>query len=125
MDKSILEVKMDKLAENVDLFSLLSDPDLLRSQAYIAGEWVDSKAKKTFNVMNPATSQTITAVSDLGVDEARIAIDSAHEAQKGWAAKTGKERALILNKLYNLMIENADDLAKILTAEMGKPLSEA
>ena len=110
---------------NVDLCSLLSDPTLLRSQAYIAGEWVDAKSNKTFNVKNPATSQIITTVPDLGVEEARTAIDAAYEAQKNWSAKTGKERAGIIQKLYHLMIENTDDLAKILTAEMGKPLLEA
>ena len=64
---------MDKQTEleeqiNVDLGSLLSDPTLLRSQAYIAGEWIDSKSNKTFNVTNPATSQIITAIPDLGVE---------------------------------------------------------
>ena len=121
---------MDKQTEleeqmNIDLGSLLSDPTLLRSQAYIAGEWIDSKSNKTFNVTNPATSQIITAVPDLGVEETRTAIDAAYEAQKTWSIKTGKERADLIQKLYHLMVEHADDLAKILTAEMGKPLSEA
>ncbi len=116
---------MDKKIENIDLRSLLADTSLLRSQAYIAGEWVDSNSSKTFNVINPANSQTITTVPDLGVEEARSAIDAAYEAQKSWSIKTGKERAAIIQKFYHLMLENADDLAKILTAEMGKPLSEA
>ena len=116
---------MDKKIENVDLCSLLADTSLLRSQAYIAGEWVDSNSNKTFNVINPASSQTITTVPDLGVEEARSTIDAAYEAQKSWSIKTGKERAAIIQKFYHLMLENADDLAKILTAEMGKPLSEA
>jgi succinate-semialdehyde dehydrogenase/glutarate-semialdehyde dehydrogenase len=62
---------------------------------------------------------------DLGVDETRAAIDAAYVAQKDWAAKTGKERASVLRKLYDLMVANADDLGAILTAEMGKPLAEA
>jgi acyl-CoA reductase-like NAD-dependent aldehyde dehydrogenase len=62
---------------------------------------------------------------DLGVDETKAAIDAAYVAQKDWAAKTGKERASVLRKLYDLMVANADDLGAILTAEMGKPLAEA
>ena len=116
---------MGKLNESTELISILTDPTLLRSQAYIDGEWIDSNSKKTFNVTNPATLQIITKVPDLGVEETRKAIDAAHKSQAGWAARTGKERAIIIHKFYQLMLDNADDLAKILTAEMGKPLAEA
>ncbi|MCZ4290954.1 NAD-dependent succinate-semialdehyde dehydrogenase [Hoeflea alexandrii] len=80
---------------------------------------------KTFNVLNPSTGELITALPDLGVEETKTAIDAAYVAQKDWAKKTGKERAAVLRKLYDLMVANADDLGAILTAEMGKPLAEA
>jgi succinate-semialdehyde dehydrogenase/glutarate-semialdehyde dehydrogenase len=67
----------------------------------------------------------IATLPDLGVEETRAAIDAAYVAQKDWAKKTGKERAAVLRKFYDLMVANADDLGAILTAEMGKPLAEA
>ena len=103
----------------------LSKPELLIRAAYIGGTWVEAGSGRTFDVKNPSTGEVIVALPDLGVEETRTAIDAAYEAQKGWAAKTGKERAAVLRKWYDLMVANADDLAAILTAEMGKPLAEA
>jgi succinate-semialdehyde dehydrogenase/glutarate-semialdehyde dehydrogenase len=104
----------------------LSNKDLLVQSTYVAGNWItQSSYKKTFEVKNPSTGDVIANLPDLGIDETRAAIDAAFIAQKEWAKKTGKERGVILRNLYNLMIENADDLAAILTAEMGKPLAEA
>ena len=104
----------------------LNKADLAETRAYIAGEWRDKVASgKTFDVVNPATGDVIATLPDCGKAEVEEAVAAAYEAQKAWAKKTGKERAQILRKLYDLMVENADDLAVILTAEMGKPLAEA
>lgn len=108
------------------LAEMLKDPSLLVTSAYVGGSWMKAAPSgKTFNVLNPSTGELITALPDLGVEETRSAIDAAYVAQKSWAAKTGKERAAVLRKLYDLMVANADDLGAILTAEMGKPLPEA
>jgi len=102
----------------------LSDPDLLRSEAYLAGEWVGADSGATFPVTNPSTGAEICQVPDMGVAETRRAIDAAYAAQKDWAAKTGKERGAVLRAWNDLMVANADDLGAILTAEMGKPFAE-
>ncbi|MBV6649015.1 MAG: NAD-dependent succinate-semialdehyde dehydrogenase [Hoeflea sp.] len=108
------------------LAEMLKDPSLLVTSAYVAGSWMNAAPSgKTFDVLNPSTGELIIALPDLGVDETKAAIDAAYVAQKDWAAKTGKERASVLRKLYDLMVANADDLGAILTAEMGKPLPEA
>ena len=101
----------------------LRDPTLLETRALINGEWVASA--DTYAVSNPATGQVITQVAAMDIDDAKGAIDAAHAAQPSWAAMTGKERAVILRRLHDLLVANADDLAMILTAEMGKPLAEA
>jgi len=113
------------MLDTTDLASTLKDPSLLTSKAFVAGEWVDAANGATFDVTNPARGDVITPVADLGIAEVRRAIEAAEVAQKPWAAKTGKERAAILRKWYDLMVANADDLGAILTAEMGKPLAEA
>ena len=102
----------------------LSDPSLLKTDAYINGQWVGSGDKR-IPVTNPATGEVIAQVADHGADMTRKAIDAAAAAQKGWAALTAKERAVIMRRWYNLIMENQEDLAQILTAEMGKPLAEA
>ncbi len=103
----------------------LAREDLLISKGFVAGEWVDAQSGKTFDVRNPSTGEVITSVANMGVEETRVAIDAAYVAQKDWAAKTGKERFVVLNKWRDLMIDNADDLGAILCAEMGKPFPEA
>jgi succinate-semialdehyde dehydrogenase / glutarate-semialdehyde dehydrogenase len=113
------------LDTRTDLRSLLKDPTLLETRAYVAGDWVDADDGKTFAVTNPARGDVIAGVAGLSRAEVARAIEAAHDAQKGWAARAAKERAAILRKWYDLMVENADDLATILTAEMGKPLAEA
>jgi len=111
---------------NKPLAAMLKNPDLLVTAALVGGSWMKTAPSgKTFDVLNPSTGEVITALPDLGVEETRTAIDAAYVAQKAWAAKTGKERAAVLRKLYDLMVANADDLGAILTAEMGKPLAEA
>ncbi len=112
------------LDATTDLKSLLKDPDLLATKAYIGGTWVDGE-NGTFGVTNPARGDTIAEVADLSRAQVAGAIAQAEAAQKGWAAMTGKERAAILRKWFDLMMEHADDLATILTAEQGKPHPEA
>jgi succinate-semialdehyde dehydrogenase/glutarate-semialdehyde dehydrogenase len=105
---------------------LLTNHDLLKTQAFIGGAWTPaSDTGKTFDVTNPSTGHVIATLPDLDVEQTRSAIDAAYTAQVAWAKRTGKERAGILRQWHDLMIANADDLAAILCAEMGKPLSEA
>ncbi len=101
----------------------LSDPNLLETRAYINGVWTETG--QTFPVTNPATGAEIAQVTDVSLDLVHGSIDAAYAAQKDWAQWTGKERAAVLRKWYDLTVANADDLAVILTAEMGKPLAEA
>jgi succinate-semialdehyde dehydrogenase/glutarate-semialdehyde dehydrogenase len=115
----------DAMANETNLKDLLKDPSLLATQGYLAGEWVDGEDRATFDVMNPARGDVIAKVADLSRAQTAQAIAAAEAAQKEWAAKTAKERANILRRWYDLMMENADDLGTILTAEQGKPLAEA
>jgi succinate-semialdehyde dehydrogenase/glutarate-semialdehyde dehydrogenase len=108
-----------------DLGSLLKDPSLIATKAYVAGEWIDGDGGKTFEVTNPARGDVIAEVADLGRDETARAIAAAETAMKGWQALTAKERANILRAWFNLVMDNQQDLALILTAEMGKPIKEA
>ncbi|HKT78356.1 MAG TPA: aldehyde dehydrogenase family protein, partial [Sphingobium sp.] len=103
----------------------LKDQSLFKQQCLIGGEWVDAAGGKTTAVTNPATGELIGHVPALSREEVARAIDAAYDAQAAWRAKTGKERAAILRRLYELMMENQDDLALILTTEQGKPLAEA
>ena len=111
------------MLDQTNLSSLLSDPTLLTGKAYVAGEWVDGD-EGTFAVTNPARGDVLIDVADASVAQARRAIEAAQKAQKEWAARTGKERGAILRKWHDLMVANADDLGRILTAEMGKPFAE-
>ncbi len=106
-----------------DLKSLLKDPGLLADKAYVNGEWVSGD--KTFDVKNPARGDVIAQVADLSRDQVADAIAAAEKAQKEWAKWTGKERAGVMRKWFDLMMEHQDDLGIILTAEQGKPLAEA
>ncbi|MBU2942608.1 NAD-dependent succinate-semialdehyde dehydrogenase [Shimia thalassica] len=101
----------------------LKDDSLLETRAYVNGVWIEKD--ETFPVYNPATGDLIANVSDLSVEDTSAAIDAAYAAKADWASWTGKERAGVLRKWFDLMVENADDLATILTAEMGKPWAEA
>jgi succinate-semialdehyde dehydrogenase/glutarate-semialdehyde dehydrogenase len=113
------------LDHTTDLSSMLRRPDLLCQRAYVGGEWVDAGSGKTFEVLNPARGDVIARLPDLSRAEVARAIDVAHAAQKPWAARTGKERSKILHRWFELMMENQEDLAVIMTAEQGKPLSES
>src|SRR6056297_359765 len=113
------------LDDTTNLSSLLKDPDLLATRGYVGGEWVSGDEGKSFDVANPARGDVIARVADLGRAETARAIAAAETAQKAWAARTAKDRAGVLRRWFDLMIEHADDLATILTAEQGKPLAEA
>ncbi|MEK1896286.1 MAG: NAD-dependent succinate-semialdehyde dehydrogenase [Rhizobium sp.] len=97
----------------------------LRDAGYINGAWTAGGATKTFDVLNPATGEVLASLPDMGAAETREAIDAAYAAQPAWAARPAKERAGILRKWFDLMVAHADELAAILTAEMGKPFAEA
>ncbi len=101
----------------------LKDRSLLKGKCYIDGAWVGGDA--TIPVTNPADGGVIGHVPKLGARETRRAIEAAEIAQKDWARKTAKERAGILRKWFNLMMENQEDLARIMTAEQGKPIAES
>ncbi len=101
----------------------LKDPALLKDKCYVAGAWIGGAA--TIAVANPADGSVIGAVPKLGAAETRRAIEAAERAQKLWAKRTAKERAAVLRKWFALMMDIQEDLARILTAEQGKPLAES
>ncbi len=108
------------------LNSHLKDKSLLRAAALIGGNWLETTENgATFEVTNPSTGAVLAVLPNCGVPEAKLAIAAAHAAQAEWAARTGKARAAVLRKLFDLMVANADDLAAIMTAEQGKPVAEA
>jgi succinate-semialdehyde dehydrogenase/glutarate-semialdehyde dehydrogenase len=101
----------------------LNDPSLLKTDALIAGDWVAGSAR--FEVNDPATGQRLADVANLGAADAQAAVAAAQKAWPAWRAKTAKERAAVLMKWFTLLHQHADDLARIMTAEQGKPLAEA
>ena len=103
----------------------LNDPGLLRQAMLIDGEWVQADSGETIDVTNPATGEVIARVPNGGAAETRRAIAAAEKAMRTWRKELPKERARILRNLFDLTMEHIDDLATILTAEQGKPLSEA
>ncbi len=103
---------------------MLKDPELLKQAALVGSQWIPAD-ETGIKVTNPATGETIGHVPSLGATETEAAIKAADDAQKQWAARTAKERSVILRRWYDLIIENVDDLALILTLEQGKPLAEA
>ncbi|GBF50006.1 succinate-semialdehyde dehydrogenase [Leptospira ryugenii] len=103
----------------------LFDQTLFRQSNYINGEWTKAVSGETLSVQNPSTRSTIGTIPKSGTQETESAIRSAQSALYLWKKTTAKERSQILRKWFQLMIENADDLARILTSEQGKPLAEA
>jgi succinate-semialdehyde dehydrogenase/glutarate-semialdehyde dehydrogenase len=101
----------------------LQDPTLLKTQALINGEWVDGPSR--FAVTDPATGATLTEVANLGAEQTAQAIAAANKAWPGWRAMTAKARGAIMMKWFQLLNQHADDLARIMTAEQGKPLAES
>ncbi|WP_285643928.1 NAD-dependent succinate-semialdehyde dehydrogenase [Pseudomonas sp. NBRC 100443] len=103
----------------------LKDPDLLREAILIDGQWVQADNGQTIEVRNPATGELVARVPNGGMRETQRAVAAAERAMKGWRKTLPKERSKVLRKLFDLMLENIDDLAKIMTAEQGKPLVES
>ena len=104
---------------------ILRDSSLLQSHSYIDGQWVPADSGETLAVTNPANGETVGHVAKCGTAETRRMIEAAGQAQKIWSRSLVKERAALLRKWFNLIMENQKDLAQILTAEQGKPLAEA
>ncbi|MBI1274079.1 MAG: succinate-semialdehyde dehydrogenase [Alphaproteobacteria bacterium] len=103
----------------------LQDKDLLRTEAFIGGAWVAADKGKSFAVLSPANGSELVGVADCGVAETRRAIEAADGAGPAWAALTGKERGQVLRRWFDLITQHQEDLARIMTAEQGKPLAEA
>ena len=103
----------------------LKDATLLRQQCYVDGAWTEAEGGKTITVKNPASSEPIGTIPNMGARETRRAIEAAERAWPAWRSKTGKERANILRRWYDLVMANLDDLAVIMTTEQGKPLAES
>lgn len=103
----------------------LNDTTLLRQAALVGTRWIEADPKSGIAVKNPATGELVGYVPKLGAAETKEAIAAAETAQKEWAARTAKERSVILRKWFELMMANQDDLGRILTMEQGKPLAEA
>jgi succinate-semialdehyde dehydrogenase/glutarate-semialdehyde dehydrogenase len=118
-----MQLDPERLTMNAAHPLTLSDPSLFKDKCYVAGEWIRGAA--TIAVTNPVDDSVIGFVPKLGAAETRRAIEAAETAQKLWARKTAKERAAILRKWFDLMIENQEDLARLMTAEQGKPLAES
>jgi succinate-semialdehyde dehydrogenase/glutarate-semialdehyde dehydrogenase len=105
------------------IFTQLKNDQLIRQQAYINGQWLDSQT--VFEVHNPATQEALVQVSNASLEQAQVAIDSAHAALQAWSGLLAQERAKKLRLWFDLIIANADDLAFIMTLEQGKPIAEA
>ncbi|ATJ87695.1 NAD-dependent succinate-semialdehyde dehydrogenase [Ralstonia solanacearum] len=103
----------------------IQDRSLVKTLAYVDGAWVGAADGATFPVHDPATTARLTDVANLGAAETHRAIDAAHAAWPAWRALTGKERAGLMRRWFDLLVANADDLAALMTAEQGKPLAEA
>src|SRR6202790_1633271 len=103
----------------------LQDQKLFRQQCYVDGKWADALNRGTIPVTNPATGEVLGSVPRMGAEETRQAIEAADKALPAWRGKTAKERAQILRKWFDLMMANQDDLAALMTAEQGKPMTES
>ena len=103
--------------------ALLKDPSLLKTDALINGQWV--KGQGTFEVSDPATGLKLASVANLGAADAEAAIAAANAAWPAWKNKTAKERSIIMRKWFDLLIAHTEDLARLMTAENGKPMAES
>jgi len=103
----------------------LSDITLLKTQAFIDGEWTDADDGAVFAVANPATGAAVASVANCGRSETRAAIAAAARALPEWRARTASDRAACLQRWHRLILEHQEDLARLMTAEQGKPLAEA
>ena len=108
-----------------DIRKLLKDPSLFKEEAFINGQWVKASNSAHFPVNNPATHETIAQVANLASSDAEKAIAAANTAFPKWRDKTGKERAILMRKWFDLILQNKEDLAALMTLEQGKPLAES
>ena len=97
----------------------------LINKGLIAGQWVGAASGREFAVVNPATGQTIAMVANMGREETLAAIQAAYDALPKWRAATSRERSTKLRAWFELIVQNADSLASLMTSEQGKPLAEA
>ncbi|MDP6727635.1 MAG: aldehyde dehydrogenase family protein, partial [Gammaproteobacteria bacterium] len=104
---------------------MLNNTELLKTAGYINGQWVGLDSNNRFEVKNAYTKEVICTLPDMGAKETNDAIEVANNSWLNWRNKTAKERALILKKWFDLIIDNQEDLAILMTAEQGKPLAEA
>ena len=109
----------------IDIRKLLKDPSLFKEEAFIDNQWVKSSSGASFPINNPATGEIIAQVANLGAADAQKAIAAADQALPQWKNLTGKERAGIMRKWFDLILHNKDDLAILMTLEQGKPLTES
>lgn len=112
-------------AEMIAVMLTLTDSNLLRDTSYIGGNWLKPAVSSSLDVFNPATGDLVRTVSQAAREDATAAIDAAEDAFPEWSARTAKDRSILLRRWHDLIVDNVDDLAKILTAEQGKPLQEA
>nr|WP_269465649.1 NAD-dependent succinate-semialdehyde dehydrogenase [Woeseia oceani] len=103
----------------------ISDKDLIKTGAYVNGQWINADNGSVYPVENPATGEVIAEIANCGVDETRRAIAAAEAAMPAWRSKSAKERAGLLRRFFGLMMDAQEDLARIMTAEQGKPLAES
>ena len=104
---------------------LIQDTDLLRERCYIGGDWVEAGSAKTLDVTDPATGEIIARVPSMSASETRRAVAAAKNAWRPWRELTAGERSGLLRRWQELMLEHQEDLARLMTAEQGKPLAEA
>lgn len=106
-------------------FGIMKNMHLLRQKAFVNGEWVSATNDKVFEVKNPADGSLVGTVPDMDIEDANVAIKAAYDAFKLWRNTTAKERSFLLRQWYDLLVENSEEIAKIMTAESGKPLVES
>lgn len=111
--------------QKTNIRSLLKDPSLFKEQAFINNEWISSSSSSLFPVNNPATGEIIAQVANLSATDAEKAIVAADQALPKWKSMTGKERAILMRKWFDLILQNKEDLAILMTLEQGKPLAES
>src|SRR5947209_7937668 len=114
------------MAKSAGLMEMtFTDQKLFREAAYVDGQWIAADDSATVAVDNPATGDIIGHVPKLNAAQTRKAIDAANRAFATWSKKTGKERAIVLRRWFDLMMAHQEDLARLMTLEQGKPLSES
>ena len=114
----------DTATKSESVVNQLKDKKLFREACYVDGAWIRAKSGGAVQVDNPATGEIIGSVPKLGAAETRGAIEAADRAFSSWSKKTGKERAVVLRRWFDLMMQNQEDLARLMTLEQGKPLTE-